>query len=316
MAQPSETFDSYDGVNSNREDLTDVIYNISPTDTPFMSSIGRVKVSATTHEWQTDSLASFTANNKVIDGDEATNDAITATTRVTNLTQISDKVIVVSGTQEVVNKAGKKSEVAYQVAKAGKELKRDMECRLTSPQIAETGSSSGARECSGAEAVIKTNTSHGVSGSTNGTADVVDGTPRALDEDMIKGEIKDCYTQGGSPGMIMVGPHNKTVISGFEGIATLYRDQKNVGQGVIIGAADIYVSDFGTFKVIPNRVQRDRTALILDTDFWAVGYLRPFQVKPLARTGDSEKRQMLCEYTLEYRNEASSAKVAELTVAL
>ena len=116
--------------------------------------------------------------------------------------------------------------------------------------------------------------------------------------------------------MIMVGPHNKTVISGFEGIATLYRDQKNVGQGVIIGAADVYVSDFGTFKVIPNRVQRDRTALILDTDFWAVGYLRPFQVKPLARTGDSEKRQMLCEYTLEYRNEASSAKVAELTVAL
>ena len=315
MAQPSETFDSYDGVNSNREDLTDVIYNISPTDTPFMSSIGRVKVSSTTHEWQTDSLATHTPNNKVIDGDEATNDAITATTRVTNLTQISDKVVVVSGTQEVVNKAGKKSEVAYQVAKAGKELKRDMESRLTSPQIAETGSSSGARECSGAEAVIKTNTSHGVSGSTNGTADCVDGTPRAFTEVLLKPQIKNCYTQGGMPGMIMVGPHNKTVASGFGGIATIYRDQKNVGQGVIIGAADIYVSDFGTFKIIPNRIQRDRTALIIDTDYWAVGYLRPFQVKPLARTGDSEKRQMLCEYTLEYRNEASSGKVAELTVA-
>jgi hypothetical protein len=315
MAQPSETFDSYDGVNSNREDLTDIIYNISPTDTPFMSSIGRVKVSSTTHEWQTDSLASFTANNKVIDGDEATNDAITATTRVTNLTQISDKVIVVSGTQEVVNKAGKKSEVAYQVAKAGKELKRDMECRLTSPQIAETGSSSGARECSGAEAVIKTNTSHGVSGSTNGTADCVDGTQRAFTEVLLKPQIKGCYTEGGMPGMIMVGPHNKSVASGFGGIATIYRDQKNVGQGVIIGAADIYVSDFGTFKIIPNRVQRDRTALILDTDYWAVGYLRPFSVKPLARTGDSEKRQMLCEYTLEYRNEASSGKVAELTTS-
>ena len=315
MAQPSETFDSYDGVNSNREDLTDIIYNISPTDTPFMSSIGRVKVSATTHEWQTDSLASFSANNKVIDGDEATNDAIAATSRVTNLTQISDKVVVVSGTQEVVNKAGKKSEVAYQVAKAGKELKRDMECRLTSPQIAETGSSSAARECSGAEAVIKTNTSHGTSGSTNGTADVVDGTQRAFTEVLLKPQIKNCYTQGGSPGMIMVGPHNKTVASGFGGIATQYRDNPQVGQGTIIGAADVYVSDFGTMKIVPNRIQRDRTALILDTDYWAVGYLRPFQVKPLARTGDSEKRQMLCEYTLEYRNEASSAKVAELTTS-
>jgi len=315
MAQPSETFDSYDGANSNREDLTNIIYNISPTDTPFMSSIGRVKVSATTHEWQTDSLAAHTANNKVIDGDEATNDAITATSRVTNLTQISDKVIVVSGTQEVVNKAGKKSEVAYQVAKAGKELKRDMEARLTSPQIAETGSSSAARECSGAEAVIKTNTSHGTSGSTNGTADCVDGTQRAFTEVLLKPQIKNCYTQGGMPGMIMVGPHNKTVASGFGGIATIYRDQKNVGQGVIIGAADIYVSDFGTFKIIPNRIQRDRTALIIDTDYWAVGYLRPFSVKPLARTGDSEKRQMLCEYTLEYRNEASSGKVAELTTS-
>ena len=314
MAQPSETFDSYDGVNSNREDLTDIIYNISPTDTPFMSSIGRVKVTGTTHEWQTDSLATHTPNNKVIDGDEATNDAITATTRVTNLTQISDKVVVVSGTQEVVNKAGKKSEVAYQVAKAGKELKRDMEARLTSPQYAEAGSSSGARECSGAEAVIATNTSHGVSGSTSGSADCVDGTLRDLTEALLKPRIKECYTEGGMPGMIMVGPHNKTVISSFDGIATIYRDQKNVGQGVIIGAADIYVSDFGTFKIIPNRIQRDRTALIIDTDYWAVGYLRPFQVKPLARAGDSEKRQMLVEYTLEYRNEKASAKVAECNV--
>jgi hypothetical protein len=280
-----------------------------------MSSIGRVKVSATTHEWQTDSLASFSANNKVIDGDEATNDVVTGTTRVTNLTQISDKVVVVSGTQEVVNKAGKKSEVAYQVAKAGKELKRDMECRLTSPQYAEAGSSSGARECSGAEAVISTNTSHGTSGSTNGVVDVVDGTQRAFTEVLLKPQIKGCYTEGGSPGMIMVGPHNKSVASGFGGIATQYRDNKQVGQGVIIGAADVYVSDFGTFKIIPIRVQRDRTALIIDTDYWAVGYLRPFSVKPLARTGDSEKRQMLCEYTLEYRNEASSGKVAELTTS-
>ena len=192
---------------------------------------------------------------------------------------------------------------------------KDVMQSLTSPQIAETGSSSAARECSGAEAVIKTNTSHGTSGSTNGTADCVDGTQRAFTEVLLKPQIKNCYTQGGMPGMIMVGPHNKTVASGFGGIATIYRDQKNVGQGVIIGAADIYVSDFGTFKIIPNRIQRDRTALIIDTDYWAVGYLRPFSVKPLARTGDSEKRQMLCEYTLEYRNEASSGKVAELTTS-
>jgi hypothetical protein len=315
MAQPTNTFDSYDGANSNREDLANIIYNISPTDTPFMSSIGRVKVQSTTHEWQTDSLTAHTADNMVIDGDEATNDSISATSRVTNKTQISDKVIVVSGTQEVVNKAGKKSEVAYQVAKAGKELKRDMEARLTSKQYMVTGSSSTARECSGAEAVITTNKSHGTSGATTGSADVTDGTQRVFTEAMLKTQMQNCFTEGGNPGLVMVGPFNKTKVSGFGGIATLYRDQKKVGQGVIIGAADVYVSDFGTVNVVPNRFQRDRTALVLDTDYWAVGYLRSFQVKPLARTGDSEKRQMLCEYTLEYRNQKSSGKIADLTTS-
>lgn len=316
MAQPTNTFDSYDGANSNRQDLANVIYNISPTDTPFMSSIGRVKVQATTHEWQTDSLTTFTPNNKVIDGDEATNDAMTATSRVTNKTQISDKVIVVSGTQEVVNKAGKKSEIAYQIAKAGKELKRDMESRLTSPQYMEVGNSSTARECTGAETVLVTNKSHGGGGgATSGTADVTDGTQRVLTEAMVQTQMQNCFTAGGNPGMLMCGPFNKTKISGFAGIATKYKELKENGQGVIIGAADVYVSDFGTVRAIPNRFSRDRTLMILDTDFWAVGYLRSFQVKPLARTGDSEKRQMLCEYTLEYRNEASSAKVADLTTS-
>jgi hypothetical protein len=315
MAQPTNTFDSYDSIGT-KEDLSDVIYNISPNDTPFMQSIGRSKCTQTLHEWQTDSLAAHSADNKVIDGDDATNDAITATTRKTNRTQISDKVVVISGTQEVVNKAGRKSELAYQVAKAGKELKRDMEARLTSGQYMVTGTSSSARECSGAEAVIVTNKSHG-SGSpaTSGTADVVNGTQRVFTEAMLKTQMQNCFTQGGNPGMVMVGPFNKTKVSAFAGVATQYRDNQKVGQGVIIGAMDVYVSDFGTVKVIPNRFSQDRTAFVLDTDYWAVSYLRPFQVKPLSRTGDSEKRQMLVEYTLEYRNEASSGKIADLTTS-
>lgn len=314
MAQPTNTHDTYDAVGQ-KEDLTDVIYNISPSDCPFMSSIGRGKASNTLHEWQTDSLASADGSNAHIEGDDASGTAITATTRVNNRCQISRKVVVVSGSGEATDKAGRKSEMAYNVAKKMKELKRDMETILTGKQVEATGSASVARTTRALESWLLTNKGHGTSGATNSSTGVVtDGTQRAGTEALLKPVLQSIFTNGGEPTTIMVGPSNKQTFSGFSGIATQYRDNKKVGPAQIIASADIYVSDFGELAIVPNRFSRDRTATIIQPDMWSVAYLRPVKKEKLSKTGDSDKIMLIAEYSLEARNEASSGKLAELTV--
>jgi len=314
MAQPSNTFDSYDA-KGNRESLADIIYNISPTDTPFMTMAARGKASATYEEWQTDELAAAVSTNAVIEGDEATMDASAATTRVGNYTQISDKTVTISGTQEAVNKAGRKSEIAYQVAKKGKELKRDMETVLCTNQAQVAGNSTTARKLGSLGSWVAQNDSLGASGSSptgDGTDARTDGTQRALTESLLKTVIQNCWTEGGNPSCVMVGPHNKTVISGFTGNSTRFdkgEDKK------LVAAIDVYESDFGAFEIVPNRFSRDRDAWVLDKEMWEVKYLRPFQQFELSKTGDSEKRQMLAEYTLVSRQEKASGLVADLTTS-
>lgn len=319
MAQPANTFDSYDAV-GNREDLSDVIYNISPTQTPFLTMAKRLKAKATYHEWQTDSLAAVDDTNAVIEGDDATLDASNPTTRVGNYTQISDKTVVIAGTQEAVDKAGRKSELSYQIAKKGKELKRDMEAILTRNQASVAGNSSTARKLGSVEAWIETNVDRGGTGASGGfsggtVSAATDGTQRAFTEDLLKSVLASVWAAGGDPGIIMVGPHNKQTASGFTGIATQYRENKGTKQATILAAADVYVSDFGEHRIVPNRFSRDRTALVLDMEYWGVAYLRPFQQFQLAKTGDNEKRQMLAEYTLASLNEAASGVVADLTTS-
>jgi galactitol-specific phosphotransferase system IIB component len=191
MAQPSQTFDTYDSIGE-REDLSDVIYNISPTDTPFLSSASKTKATAVLHEWQTDSLAAASAANAVIEGDEATADAITSTTRLSNSSQIMDKVVTITGTQEAVDKAGRASEIAYQIAKAAKELKRDLESSLTANNAEVTGGSGTAREMGGLGAWVITNDvfgSGGASGAGIGNTARTDGTQRAFTEAQLKSVI-------------------------------------------------------------------------------------------------------------------------------
>ena len=303
-----------------REDLTDVIYNISPTETPFMSNIGRTKCSATTHEWQTDSLASAAANQQLEgeDYDSAGLSASVVTTRATNYTTISAKTLIISGTHESVLKAGRKSEIAYQVAKKGKELKRDIEFSLSQVQAPVASVSTTSRKTRALESWMSSNVSSGTSYALNGSTFVItDGTQRDLTEAMAKSAIQSAWTSGGDPEMMLCGAVNKQNISSqFSGIATMYREQSGTGPGTIIGAADIYVSDFGELKVVPSRFSRDRTISIIQKDMWAVAYLRPFKVYDLAKTGDAEKRLLLSEWTLESRNEAASAKVADLKIDL
>jgi hypothetical protein len=323
MATKAGTFGVGPGTNivaaiGGREDLTDVIYNISPTETPFMSNIGRTKCTATTHEWQTDSLATAAANQQLEgeDYDSAGIEVSVVTARATNYTTISAKTLMISGTHESTLKAGRKSEIAYQVAKKGKELKRDIEFTLCQKQAPVASTGGTTRKTRALESWIDTNVSE--TGSTHSSTFVItDGTQRNLTEAMVKSAVQQAWTSGGDPEMMLCGPVNKQNISSqFSGIATMYREQSGTGPGTIIGAADVYVSDFGELKVVPSRFSRDRTISILQKDMWAIAYLRPFRVYDLAKTGDAEKRLLLSEYTLEGRNEAASAKVADLNTSL
>ena len=314
MAQPTNTFDTYDSVGE-REDLSDVIYSISPTDTPFLSSAAKTQATAVLHEWQTDSLAAASSSNAVIEGDEAILDASTATTRLSNSTQIMDKTVVITGTQESVDKAGRASELAYQIAKRAKELKRDMEATITG-NIAEVGGdSSTARKMGTLGSWVTTNddlASDGASGAGAGNAAHTDGTQRAFTEAQLKSVIKSVWNAGGDPSMIMVGPFNKQKLSGFTGNSTRFDAGADA---TLYTSVDVYASDFGQLQVVPNRFSRDRDAYVLDMDYWGVAFLRDFSMHELAKTGDSEKRQLLVEATLESRNEAASGLVADLTTS-
>jgi hypothetical protein len=314
MAQPTNTFDTYDSV-GNREDLSDIIYNISPTETPFLSGCGKSKAEAVYHEWQTDALDA-PADNKVIEGDDATNDSITPTVRRGNYCQISDKVIVITGTQEAIIKAGRKSEMAYQTAKRAKELKRDMENALVGLNNARVaGNNATARELASVQSWLATNISKASDGSNptgDGTDARTDGTQRALTETMLKDVLQQCWTQGGNPDTIMVGAFNKRIASSFTGGATRFDKSEDKK---LYATVDVYVSDFGEHKIIANRYMRTRDCLVLDMEYWKVAYLRPFSVTDLSKTGDTEKKQMIVEYTLEACNQAASGIVADLTTS-
>jgi hypothetical protein len=312
------TYQTYTAIGQ-REDLSDVIYNISPTETPFMSSIGKTKATAIYHEWQTDSLAAVNTSNAAVEGATASDATMSPTTRVGNRTQISQKTIKISGTLEAVNKAGRKSEKAYQLAKASSEIKRDMEAILLSNQVAANGNSTTARNLGGLQTWLSSNYSGGTNGTagSGGTTARVTGTDRSFTATLLNTVMQSAYTNGGSPTMLLVTPAQKVVASTFTGIATRYRDVPANQQAQIINAADVYVSDFGIIQIVPDRFipnsDNDDTAFLLDTEMAAVAYLRPFQTVELAQTGDAELTQLLVEYTLEVKNEAAHGIISDLT---
>lgn len=311
MTTPTDTTSTYDAV-GNREDLSDIIYDISPTQTPFISGIAHTSATATNHEWQTDSLAAA-ADNAVIEGEDATTTAATPSVRLGNNTQISDKVPRVTRTQRNVNSAGRADELDYQVMKMGKELKRDMEKALLANNAKVTGSESVARELAGAPAWINTNSSFGVGGADptgDGTDARTDGTQRAFTEADLKTVLAACWDEGGEPDIIMTGSTNKQAMSAFTGGATRTVDARDKR---LTAAIDVYVSDFGELSVMPNRFMRSREVLVLQMDMWALATIDDFLETPLAKTGDSDRVQLLSEYTLEARNEASSGIIADLS---
>ncbi len=318
MAAATGTLQTYQAV-GNREDLSDLISNISPTDCPFQRAAGKPsKAEAVKFEWQTDALAPADTANAQIEGDDITSyDTSTPTVRVGNYVQISRKTAVVSGTQEAVVAAGRKSEMAYQMVKRTKELRRDMEAILLSNQASTAGATGTARKTGGIRAWLKTNTELGATGSNGGyNAGIVgaatDGTQRPLTEALFKSVLLQCYNQGGDPDTLMLGPYNKQVASTWTGNQTKTQDTSDKK---LVASIDVYKSDFGDIKIVPNRFQRGRDGLVLQTDLWKVAFLRAVHPEELAKTGDAMKRAIIAEYGLQSMNEAGSGVVADLTTS-
>jgi hypothetical protein len=312
-------YDRYSAIGA-REDLSDVIYDISPTDTPIMSSIGKSKATGVYHEWQTDSLAAATTSNALVEGASASEATISPTTRLGNYTQIVGKTVMVSGTLEAVDKAGRKSEMAYQLAKASAEIKRDIEAIITANQGQAVGTTASTpRKMGSLLSYLKTNTNEG-SGTTAGVDPVTigvstrtDGTTRTFTETILKDVISKVFTSGGTPTTLFVSPALKQVVSGFTGLAAQRYQVPTNGQATILAGADLYQSDFGVLQIVPNRFMRTRDALVLDPEYAALAYLRPFQTIELAKVGDADKTQILAELTLEVRNEAAHGGAFDLS---
>lgn len=319
MALATSAFTTYSAV-GNREDLTDAIYRIDPTETPFWSGIERAKAAAVKHEWQTQALAAASNSNFQLEGDDSpTADAATATVRLNNNCQISRKLPRVTGTQRVVDHAGRDDEMDYQVMLKGLELKRDMETTMVGTnQATVAGNGTTPRKIAAVLSWITTNTDKG--GGTGADPTAADGsiarvdsaTQRAFTEAQFKNVLQKIWTAGGKPGTTMTGSFNKQAFSTFTGRGTPMQDQAD---RKITAAVDVYESDFGRLKVVPNRFQRSRDVFVFQLDMWAYAPLpgRSMLSFPLAKTGDSDYREILSEYTLEARNEKASGGIFDLT---
>lgn len=314
MAQPSNTFATND-MTGRREDLSDMIYNISPVETPFLSSAEHTVATQINHEWQTVSLTAA-ANNAAIEGDAAPATAGTATTRLGNLTQISTKDARVSGTGRAVDTAGREDELDFQLLLRGQELKRDMETGLLSNKAKVTGNDTLAREYAGIVSWIKTNesTTGTAPATADGAATRTNGTQRVFTEDLLKTVLAAIADQGGYPDVLMVGSFNRQKVSGFTGNST---SMQKAEDKTLHATFSVYESDFGNLKIVYNRFQRSRDGLVLEMDKWKVPFLngRNMLTFDLAKNGDSDAKQILSEYTLESCNEKASGIVADLTTS-
>jgi hypothetical protein len=296
-----------------REDIADIIYSISPTETPFMSGIAKTKATNTLHQWQTDALAAVAAN-AAVEGADISYGTMAPTVLENNHTQISTKGIQVTATNEAVTSAGRNNEMAYQVAKAA--------TALLSNVAKSAGNATTARKLGGCPTWYETNVDAGAGGSGAGNGAIrTDGTQRAFTEDQLKGILVSCYNEGGNPNMIMVNAFNKQKLSGFTGGSTRFDAAEDRR---LITSIDVYESDFGTMQVAPNRFIRGangtaakigQDAHILDMEYWAVSFLRDFSLQTPAQTADADQRFMVAEYTLESRNEKASGLITDLTTS-
>jgi Family of unknown function (DUF5309) len=308
MTAPTGTFLTTAAI-GNREDLTDIIYRISPTATPFLNLASKGKATNTLHEWQVQDLAAAVTNNAQVEGDDASAKTVTPTVRLTNRTQISTKTVIVAGTQQAMNPAGRKDELGYQVSLAALEIKRDMESSATQLDVLATA----PRQARGLLGWCYDNNSNGggayAAASYTGNTGQTNGTQRAFTEAQMKSVLQLIFTAGGEPDSILLPPAAKQTFSSFTGNATRMDKSED---SKLYASIDVYVSDFGELKAIPSRFQRARDVFILQSDKWSIAYLRPFTTVELAKTGDAEKRELIVEWTVEARAPKANGAVFDI----
>lgn len=318
MTQPANVYSVYDasgttGVGKgNREDLVNTVYDISPTDTPLLTALPRAKAEAVLHEWTTGALADAAANEK-IEGDDAEIDAAIAKTRLNNRCAISNKVAGVTKTQQAVSKVGMQDAMAEEVAKKLKEIKRDMELMINANTAKVAGDDTTARKAAGIPTwIVNAATVIGANPTGDGSNTATNGTQRPLTEGLMLEASQLAYDDGGSPNLLVVGTFNKRVVSGFAG-----NQNRNVDASAkkLVNSISVYEDDFNTLKVVADRFGVSRNALLIDTEYAAIAYLRAFDTWDLAVTGSSMRKQIECEWTLEMRNPNAHAIIRDLTVS-
>jgi hypothetical protein len=318
MAQPTNTLDSYD-VKGIREDLSDVIYDISPEETPFYTACAKAKASNTLHEWQTDALRS-SGDNAHIEGDDTIAEARSATVRLNNRTQIFKNSVVIPGTDQGLNKAGRAREMAYQVLKIAKEQKLDIEKAMFANQAKVAGDSSTARRMAGVPSWLTTNTNFqsGDSGADptgdGSNARTDDGTPTAFSQTKFDAVMQAIWVAGGKPDSVYLSAFQMNLALGFTGNNN-QRSNITAEAEKVIKHMSVYVTPWGTVEFKPTRENRARDVFIMQDDMWAVGVLRATKNEELAKTGDNEKRQVVTELTLVCRNEKSSGGIYDNTTS-
>jgi hypothetical protein len=334
MAVPSGTFQTFQAV-GNREDLTDILENIFPTETPIYSRMKGEKTTAKArkHEWQTDELATPTKDNSAIEGDDAVINTANPTTRLHNHCQIFSKAPSVSGTQQATDTAGRKNEMAYQAAKRMKELKLDIEASISQNNAGTAGAAGTGAKLASLEAWLNTGTSANPGTGTSvgeGSAQTTPGWTTAngcpataptdstsagsVSENTFRTVIADTWSVGGMPSLIVCPPRLKQKISrDFAGIATRFKNVNGNKQTEIVSGVDLYVSDFGEHEIVASRLVRSSVIFFLDPTMLNFAYLRPLKSWDLAKTGDSDKKQMLCEGTLMVRNPKAHAKICDVS---
>lgn len=302
------------------EDFEDVIFDVSPTDTPMLTMAKRKKATARYHQWQTDSLAAA-SSNKAEEGADASYATAAQTTTLGNYCQISTKTVDISRTLDIVNKYGRKSEVAMQLMKRGKELKRDIEFTICRNQASAstTARATAGWECMISSNLVRANSAQTADYSVRGFSAASwtapeDGSVVTFIEADLVSALGLAWEDGGDPSVIMMSKKNKNLFNAFAGIATKFNEVKGTSQAVVSGAADLYVSSYGNHAVKLNRYMRDTAVFCIDPEYISVAYLDGIKKTPMAKTGDSERYLLTVEYCLVSDSQDAHATVGGVGV--
>jgi len=317
MTQPTDVYSVYDASAStgvgrgNREDLVNTVYDISPTDTPLLSALPRTKATAVLHEWTTHALISAAANEQV-EGDDIAITAATPKTRLNNRTAVSAKVAGVTHTQQAVSKVGMQDAMAEETGYRMAEIKRDMEVMLNANTAKVAGDDSTPRKTAGIPTWILNSSAVGANPTGDGSNTATNGTQRAFTEGLLQNASQLAYDDGGNPSLLIVGAFNKRVVSGFSGNQTRNVD---ADEKKLVNSISVYEDDFNTLKVVADRFCVSRNAVLVDTEYMKVAYLRPFETFDLAKIGSTTRKQIEVEWALEVSNPNAHAIVRDLTTA-